>query len=189
MKLLKNMSFVCLCASLMSVTASAAPSCSLEELEEVNSAVTAAQEVVQTTENQQKNTALMNAVRGKDVEKLKALLDQGADINEPSGNTRVTPLMWAAFRLKEKMVDAIIEKAHSKIDLSATDIEGNTPIGYVCIAVLNEQTNFKKGYLTAEAFAQKKETAKRIKKKLERLGIKQSSADFKVCGGKCASIL
>lgn len=190
MKLLKNIPLICLCLSFAATAAIAAqpnPVCSAQELEEINAAVMVKQTIVQGVEDRQKDTPLMQAVKKQDVAAVKKLLEQGADVNAKSGEYGVTPLMWAALRLNEDMVNAIIEKAGPQIDVSAVDGQGNTPIGFVYAGILNAKRNyFDKGKLSYEQFEYKKQKAKNIISQLNRLGIKETNMDKTVGGGKCA---
>lgn len=98
--------------------------------------------------NKQKlNDDLISAVRSSDINNVKKLLSQGADVNTEStlatcdkkGNiiSRLTPLMWAAFNGNKAIVSLLLyEGAYSfitnKQGLTASDIANNN--GYPEIA-------------------------------------------------------
>lgn len=68
----------------------------------------------------------------------KLLLAKGAQVNFPSGEEHLTPLMRAAFQLNTKLVETLVR---SGSDLNVKDDEGNTAINYLSLAATGVKTN------------------------------------------------
>lgn len=180
MKKLTGKLLLCLCVPFITGPVWAGYfSCRPLDAQMIDAVIMHKQEILQQ-QPQQRKKSLLRAVRDNDFALVKELLEQGANINQATRKTKTTPLMYAAYNLNEQMVDLLIEETCYPINLSAIDIDGNTPIGYVYAAL----GTLLDDNLSEEEYNEKKQIAARIIKKLKALPIEESCVDLQIGGSK-----
>lgn len=198
MNTLKKLIFTFICISTILGVAYAAL-CSQQEIEEMNNAILSKQEILQ---QEQKFSPLINAVLKHDAEQVYKLLypttQAGNLLHSPAVNVNdttengATALMYACLYLDQDIIDLILQE--KTLNKQATDNQNNTPIGYVYLAKLNAQKTFndknskisdsERARKLSQAYHKRIALADEVIAKLERAGIKETSADARL-GGKC----
>lgn len=84
----------------------------------------------------EKCTILHSAIIHKNYVAIELLLQNGADINAPTGHYKYTPLHLAIFTRDDTIVDLILDHAHTNpnnaLDLNTTDLYGNSILHDIC---------------------------------------------------------
>ena len=77
--------------------------------------------------NRKKPRSLFAAIMARDVERVRELLDAGANVNEQDGANPMTPLHWAAHNDQTAIVDLLLSRG---ANIEAQTKGGWTPLHY-----------------------------------------------------------
>jgi len=101
-----------------------------------SSIIPSTKQMIERVQQAKKNRALFEAVEKTDIEQVRLLITEGADINAAGGDKALTPLHLAASRGHAEVVKALLAKG---AEVNIGDADGNTAL-FWAIASRDEET-------------------------------------------------